>query len=30
VRIFIDIRRLHPSRHQLRAAQRVISSLRFT
>lgn len=28
--IFVDIRRLHPSRAQLRAAQRVVSSIRFS
>ena len=30
VNIFVDIRRLHPSRRQLRAAQRVVSSVRFS
>jgi hypothetical protein len=30
VNIFVDIRRLHPSRRQLRAAQRVVSSIRFS
>jgi hypothetical protein len=30
VNIFVGIRRLHPSRRQLRAAQRVVSSIRFS
>jgi hypothetical protein len=30
VNIFVDIRRLHPSRRQLRAAQRIVSSVRFS
>jgi hypothetical protein len=30
VSIFVDIRRLHPSRQQLQAAQRVVSTIRFS
>jgi hypothetical protein len=30
VNIFVDIRRLHPSRRQLRDAERVVSAIRFS